>query len=359
MPAADGRPPGARSVGGGPPPARPGGMRPRPAGRAAGPRRNRSRISGSGWSLSRAREIGRNGCSAARMRSAEEVSRRPPPNRPAPPSRAGPAAARSSGRAGGCAGEGRGAAGDRPVTPGWRGSPGERMGPSPAGRSRLGRSSRGAAGERAGGLAAGGRGGEVGAAPPGAAGRDGDWGCAGGAGGGAPRTAAGRSGMGCAAGACSRTDGARATGDGPGSGAVDGAASPAGFGLAATEGLRLSTTVRRAFLTTTIRRRSVSERTPSGRPLSGRATAWGAFGGSGLRFIRVALGLRFSSESCCSGDRSGVAVGLSSLILSYSKSCAGGLRYSSAVTTPRTRNQKTSIRQATRFCQSTSGTSIG
>lgn len=139
-------------------------------------------------------------------------------------------------------------------------------------------------------------GGGVGVVPAGA-GRGAAGRCGAGAGRGSPAAAAGRD---------SRA-GAPAADSGPG----------------AVGGLRLSTTVRRDFLTTTIRRRSVSGRAPSVRPPSGRsrsccAAGSTALGGSGLRFMRVALGLRFSSESCGSGGRSGVALGFSSLILSQS-----------------------------------------
>ena len=115
--------------------------------------------------------------------------------------------------------------------------------------------------------------------------------------------------------------------------------SRAGAGVAAVEsglgaggGLRLSTTLR-GFLTTTMRRRSVSARAPSAPGRSADAVGCAALGGSGLRLMRVALGLRRSSESW----RSGVAVGLSSLMLSY----AGR-----------------SIRESTSPCQSTAGTSV-
>ena len=103
-------------------------------------------------------------------------------------------------------------------------------------------------------------------------------------------------------------------------------------GLGAAGGLRLSTTLR-GFLTTTMRRRSVSARAPSAPGRSADAVGCAALGGSGLRLMRVALGLRRSSESW----RSGVAVGLSSLMLSY----AGR-----------------SIRESTSPCQSTAGTSV-
>ncbi len=243
------------------------------------------------------------------MRSAEEVRRRPGPNLPAAASRGGPAPAeRSSLRPGGCAGAGRDAGGGRRLGPS-----GRRFGSTPvAGRSGLDRSARAGA-EAALPLswAPGGRFAAGGADALGdGRGADGGWGdVAAGAG----RGAAGRcfAGAWCgspaaAAGRDSRA-GAFAAGSGPGAGAVD--------------GLRLSTTARRDFLTTTIRRRSVSGRAPSARPPSCRSRSWcatasTALGGSGLRLMRVALGLRFSSESCGSRGRSGVALGLSSLILS-------------------------------------------
>ena len=243
------------------------------------------------------------------MRSAEVVRRRPGPNLSAAASRGCPPPAERSSR---CPGSGAGArrgagCGRRP------GPSGRRAGSPPMdGRSGLGRSARGGGGAElplsrtpgtrsaaVGADALGdGRGADEGrgvvpvGAGRGAAGR-----CGAGAGRGSPAAAAGRD---------SRA-GAPAADSGPG----------------AVGGLRLSTTVRRDFLTTTIRRRSVSGRAPSLRPLSGRSRSCCAagstvLGGSGLRFMRVALGLRFSSESCGSGGRSGVALGLSSLILSQS-----------------------------------------
>ena len=243
------------------------------------------------------------------MRSAEVVSRRPGPNLSATASRGcPPRVARSSRCPGIGAGARRGAGGGRRPVPS-----GRRAGSTPmGGRSGLGRSLRGGGGaalplSRAPGTRsapvgvdapAAGRGTDEGrGVVPAGAGRGAAGRCGAGAGRGSPAAAAGRDSRGGAAAAVS----------GPG----------------AVGGLRLSTTVRRDFLTTTIRRRSVSGRAPAVRPLSGRsrsccAAGSTALGGSGLRFMRVALGLRFSSESCGAGGRSGVALGLSSLILSQS-----------------------------------------
>ena len=113
-------------------------------------------------------------------------------------------------------------------------------------------------------------------------------------------------------------------------------------------GLRLTTTVRRGFFTTTIRRRSSPASaagrcaaTPSGdagAAPAGRSSARDAAGAtifcSGLRFIRVARGRGFSSVSGRSVEGLGDAVVFSSLILN---------KYNSRVE---------SIRQANHSCQS-------
>ena len=115
-----------------------------------------------------------------------------------------------------------------------------------------------------------------------------------------------------------------------------GAPCPAsGFTVAAPAGRRLTTTVRRGFLTTTIRRRSSPGRAAgraagragpepageAGAAAAGRSSPRGGVGatlfGSGLRLIRVARGRGFfSSLSGRSLEGSGDGVFFSSLILS-------------------------------------------
>ena len=113
-------------------------------------------------------------------------------------------------------------------------------------------------------------------------------------------------------------------------------AGPAAPGRTAPAGLRLTTTVRRGFLTTTMRRRSLTSaggRAPcpappgdAGAAPAGRSSARGAAGAttvcSGLRLIRVARGRGFSSVSGRSEEGLGDAVVFSSLILSKSNSRA-------------------------------------
>lgn len=189
------------------------------------------------------------------MRSAEVVRRRPGPNLPAAASRGCPAPAERSSRCpGSCAGARRGAGGGRRPGPS-----GRRSGTVPlAGRSGLDRAARGGGAALPLSRTAGTRSAPVGADALGDD-RGADAGCGVGRAG-AGRGAADRWGAGAGCGSPAAAAGRDSPAGAP----------AAGSDPAAVDGLRLSTT-RRDFLTTTIRRRSVSGRAPSARPPSCRS----------------------------------------------------------------------------------------
>ena len=319
----------------------------RPPDRADDRRGKRSRKSGIGWSLSLARESGRKGCSVARIRSADEVNRRPvEPIRGPPAPRDGPDGV-SEPLPEGLRNGGRSGAGPRragwPVRGRSAGRPGAgRLGAGRPGAGRLGAGRPGAADAGAEGRGAAP---DAPAATPGCGLR-------------APEEAGGRA---SGAEAAGRAAPAGETGFGCVGAAPEAAfCAPAcawpGFTAGAAEadepgrgagGRRFTTTGRRCFFTTTMRRRS-SPAPVAGRPdpapeadtgavPAGLSSALGGAGattfGSGLRLIRVARGRGFSSVSGRSEEDFEEGVVCSSLILNKYNSVRARPRYASSVGT--------------------------